>query len=135
MVFNFLIEIFTPHWLRLLLGEETEESTQFQSPPRMQPRLSSPGLIETHSKSFIYKLDIPSQSHCDVDLREWFDEDDTNRRPRRQSHPFLEACLQEEGGKEGIDEDDLAILENFIVPSEGRDYVETFRRKYGFVNK
>ena len=120
-------------WIRPCL-EETPSSCHSPHPSFPKTHRAPEGLIQTTSKSYVYTLDAPTTALTSLDLREWFDDVAPPKRQRRRHHAFVEACLRETGGPPDVSADDLRLLEDFIVPSEGRDYDETFRRRFRFVD-
>ena len=122
-----------PVWIESALNTESSHFLPpSKSPPRAQPL--PPDAIETVSKSYLYSVGAPSRPQPSMDLREWFDEGSSGKRLKQDGHPYVEACLRESGNAD-LDDEDLRVLSDFIVPSEGRNYDETFRRHYRLVHK
>jgi len=124
-----------PAWMNSLAEIHWDEGYigQFKTPQRPS-RLSS-DLIQTTSKAYIYSRCVASLDETAPDLREFFDEDEPNKRQKKTGNAFLQACLREAGGVGDVTAEDLEVLEDFIVPTEGRDYNDTFKRRFSFVQK
>ena len=123
------LDLSIPDWIQNCVTQTTEEDSPERVSIRPRRTVSA---IQTQSKSYIYNIGQPSASDPSLDLREWFDDHAPRHPTHHHNHPFVQACLQEEGPSD-LHPEDLAILENFIVASEGRDYIDTFRRRYHFV--
>eukprot|EP00210_Caulerpa_lentillifera_P001572 g1510.t1 len=99
-------------------------------------------LLKTTSKSCLYRIRGRSRTRTASDFREWFNEEaeDDGNQPRRKKqkkkssenyNAFLAACLRESGlANSGVNEEDLILLEDFIVPSQGRNYDEAFQQRF-----
>ena len=122
-----------PVWIQPCL-EDTPLTSHSPLPSFPKTHRAPDGLIQTTSKSYVYTLDATTPALSSLDLREWFDDVAPRKRQRRRHHAFVEACLRETGGPSNLSADELRLLEDFIVPSEGRDYDETFRRRFRFVD-